>query len=183
MQNKLLIFIGPLFFLLGCAVNTVQSNNETDTKVKQLLSEMTLEEKIGQMTQIDFSVIAAELGSEKPVDQRKLEDAVLKYHIGSILNAPQTPHNQAQSVAVWRNVLQSIQAVAAQSRLKIPVIYGIDAIHGATYTKDSVLFPQALNMAATFNTELSFKEGEITARELRVAGLQWNFSPVMDLGR
>ena len=144
---------------------------------------MSLEEKIGQMTQIDFSVIAAELNSENPIDQRKLEDAILKYHVGSILNAPQTPNNQAQTVAVWRNVLNSIQAVTGQSRLKIPVIYGIDAIHGATYTKNSVLFPQAINMAATFNTDLSFKEGEITARELRVAGLQWNFSPVMDLGR
>ena len=183
MQRKFLIFIGPLFFLLGCAVNTMQSNNEIDIKVEQLLSEMTLEEKIGQMTQIDFSVIAAEHNSENPVDQSKLEDAVLKYHVGSILNAPQTPHNQAQPVAVWRKLLQAIQAVAAQSRLKIPVIYGIDAIHGATYIKNSVLFPQALNMAATFNTDLSFKEGEITARELRVAGLQWNFSPVMDLGR
>ena len=164
-------------------MNTVQSNNEIDLKVQQLLTKMTLEEKIGQMTQIDFSVIAAELNSKNPVDQHKLEDAVLKYHIGSILNAPQTPDNQAQSVTVWRNILQAIQAVAAQSRLKIPVIYGIDAIHGATYIKNSVLFPQAINMAATFNTDLSFKEGDITARELRVSGLQWNFSPVMDLGR
>ena len=164
-------------------MNTVQSNNEIDLKVRQLLSEMTLEEKIGQMTQIDFSVVATELNSDNPVDQSKLEDAVLKHHVGSILNAPQTPHNQAQPVAVWRNILQSIQAVTARSRLKIPVIYGIDAIHGATYIKNSVLFPQAINMAATFNTDLSFKEGEITARELRVAGLQWNFSPVMDLGR
>ena len=66
----------------------MQSNNEIDFKVKQLLSEMSLEEKIGQMTQIDFSVIAAELNSENPIDQRKLEDAILKYHVGSILNAP-----------------------------------------------------------------------------------------------
>ena len=80
-------------------------------------------------------------------------------------------------------MLQSVQAVAAKSRLKIPVLYGIDAIHGATYIKDSTLFPQAITMAATFNPELSVKEGEITARELRTAGLQWNFSPVMDIGR
>ena len=164
-------------------MNTKQANNEIELKVLNLLSEMTLEEKIGQMTQIDFSVIAAELNSDNPVSQNKLEDAILKYHVGSILNAPQTPHNQAQSVTVWRNILKSIQAVTTQSRLKIPVIYGIDAIHGGTYTKNSVLFPQAINMAATFNSDLSFKEGEITARELRVAGLQWNFSPVMDLGR
>jgi len=164
-------------------MNTKQANNEIELKVLNLLSEMTLEEKIGQMTQIDFSVIAAELNSDNPVSQNKLEDAILKHHVGSILNAPQTPHNQAQSVTVWRNILKSIQAVTTKSRLKIPVIYGIDAIHGGTYTKNSVLFPQAINMAATFNSDLSFKEGEITARELRVAGLQWNFSPVMDLGR
>ncbi len=183
LYRTILIFLGPLFLLLGCALNTVQSNNEIESKVKQLLSEMSLEEKIGQMTQIDFSVIAAELNSENPIDQSKLADAILIYHVGSILNAPQTPNNQAQTVAVWHNVLSSIQAVTGQSRLKVPVIYGIDAIHGATYTKGSVLFPQAINMAATFNSDLSFKEGEITARELRVAGLQWNFSPVMDLGR
>jgi beta-glucosidase len=79
--------------------------------------------------------------------------------------------------------MQTIKSVTAQSRLIIPVIYGIDAIHGATYIQHSTLFPQAINMAATFNPDLSVKEGEITARELRVAGLQWNFSPVMDIGR
>jgi beta-glucosidase len=78
---------------------------------------------------------------------------------------------------------QTIQAMAAKSRLKIPVLYGIDAIHGATYTQNATLFPQAISMAATFNPELSFKAGEITAREIRASGLQWNFSPVMDIGR
>ena len=80
-------------------------------------------------------------------------------------------------------MMETVKAVAAKSRLKIPVIYGVDAIHGVNYTQNAVLFPQAINMAATFNPELSFKKGEITARELRASGLQWNFSPVMDLGR
>ena len=182
-QSLSLIFM--LFILPGCSVNHQEKNNDGEKKVKTLLSNMTLEEKIGQMTQIDITVITAPeaLNGANPIDQVKLEEAVLNYHIGSILNTPFTPHNKAQTVETWRKILQSVQTVAEKSRLKIPVLYGIDAIHGATYIKDSTLFPQAINMAATFNPDLSVKEGEITARELRTAGLQWNFSPVMDIGR
>src|SRR5664280_1571923 len=168
--------------MVGCSVSDQEKNREVDNKVKNLLSSMTLEEKIGQMTQIDFSVIGVpeQLNANNPIDQAKLEDAVLKHHVGSILNTPYTPKNKAQSIETWRKMMQTVQAVAEKTRLKIPVIYGIDAIHGATYTKNSVLFPQAINMAATFNPDLSFREGEITAREVRASGQQWNFSPVMD---
>jgi beta-glucosidase len=171
--------------MLGCSVNIQEANSEIENKVKNLLPNMTLEEKVGQMTQVDFAVIAVpeQLNADNPIDQAKLEDAVLTHHVGSILNAPYTPHSKAQSIETWRKMMQAVQAVAAKSRLKIPVIYGIDAIHGATYTQNSILFPQAINMAATFNPDLSFREGEITARELRTSGLQWNFSPVMDIGR
>jgi len=171
--------------MLGCSVSDQETNKEIENKVKKLLSSMTLEEKVGQMTQVDFFVIGVpeEQNADNPIDQAKLEDAVLTHHVGSILNAPYTPNNKAQSIETWRKMMQTVQAVAAKSRLKIPVIYWIDAIHGATYTQNSVLFPQAINMAATFNPVLSFKEGEITARELRVSGLQWNFSPVLDIGR
>ena len=174
-----------LFIMTGCSVSHQETNSDVENKVKNLLASMTLEEKIGQMTQIDVAVIAApeELNAANPIDQAKLEEAVLSHHIGSILNTPYTPNNKAQTVETWRTMLQSIQAATAKSRLKIPVIYGIDAIHGATYIQNAVLFPQAINMAATFNPDLSVKEGEITARELRTAGLQWNFSPVMDIGR
>jgi len=94
-----------------------------------------------------------------------------------------SPDNKAQPVAFWQRITAAIQQASTNSRLKIPVLYGIDAIHGATYTQGATLFPQAISMAATFNAELSFKEGEITARELRASGLPWNFSPVMDIGR
>lgn len=154
-------------------------------KVHTLLDQMTLEEKIGQMTQIDVSVVTVPNGQEveQPFDQAKLEQAILQYHVGSILNTPTTPNNNAQTVNKWRTMTQQIRELAQKSRLQIPVIYGIDAIHGATYTRDSVLFPQAINMAATFNRELSFKEGEIAAREVKASGIDWNFSPVMDIGR
>jgi len=182
LQIKSIVLILPFFVMLGCSVNDQGTNREIENKVKKLLSIMTLEEKIGQMTQIDFSVIAVpeELNADNPIDQAKLEGAVLTHHVGSIFN---TPYDKAQSIETWRKMMQTVQAVVAKSRLKIPVIYGIDAIHGATYTQNAVLFPQAINMAATFNPELSFKEGEVTARELRASGLQWNFSPVMDIGR
>ncbi|MFI3186207.1 MAG: glycoside hydrolase family 3 N-terminal domain-containing protein [Methylococcaceae bacterium] len=161
------------------------SAQEIENKVKQLLSKMTLEEKIGQMTQVDFTVIGipSNQNGEGQIDPLKLDDAILNHHVGSILNTPFTPDNQAQTIEVWRQLTRTVQDAAARTRLKIPVIYGIDAIHGATYTKNSVLFPQAINMAATFNADLAFKEGEITAREVSASGLQWNFSTVMDIGR
>jgi len=171
--------------MAGRSVSAQETNKAIDNKVKNLLSQMTLEEKVGQMTQVDFTVIGVpkEQNADGQIDPIKLEDAVLKHHVGSILNAPFTPDNKAQSIETWRKLTQTVQDAAARTRLKIPVIYGIDAIHGATYTQSSVLFPQAINMAATFNSELAFKEGEITAREVRASGLQWNFSTVMDIGR
>jgi len=146
---------------------------------------MTLEEKVGQMTQIDFTLVGVPeaLHADYPIDPVKLEDAVVNRHVGSILNTPYTPNNRAQPIETWRKMMHDVNEAANKSRLKIPVLYGIDAIHGATYTKNATLFPQAINMAATFNPELSLKEGEITAREIRASGLPWNFSPVMDIGR
>lgn len=169
----------------GHAVNAQDTNKIIVNKVNQLLSLMTLEEKVGQMTQVDFTVIGVpkEQNAEDQIDPVKLEEAVLKHHVGSILNTPFTPDNKAQSIETWRKMTRTVQDAAARTRLKIPVIYGIDAIHGATYTQNSVLFPQAINMAVTFNAELAFKEGEITAREVSASGLQWNFSTVMDIGR
>ncbi|MDD5268810.1 MAG: glycoside hydrolase family 3 N-terminal domain-containing protein [Methylococcales bacterium] len=182
MQTKSIVLIPPLFFMLACSVNAQETNKEIQANVTRLLSGMTLEEKVGQMTQIDFAVIAAPEGQKAadPIDRAKLDDAVLTHHVGSILNVP---YDKAQAIGTWRKMMETVKAVAAKSRLKIPVIYGVDAIHGVNYTQNAVLFPQAINMAATFNPELSFKEGEITARELRASGLQWNFSPVMDIGR
>lgn len=162
-----------------------ETTADIEGKVRNLLARMTLEEKIGQMLQIDFSVISAENGQDldNPIDQAKLEDALFSHHVGSILNAPSTPNNKAQPIEKWRRLTQTIRDTAAKTRLKIPVIYGIDAIHGATYTENAVLFPQAINMAATFNPELSYHEGEITAKAVKASGLDWNFAPVMDIGR
>jgi beta-glucosidase len=185
LQIKPIILIIILSTMAGRSVSAQETHKAIESKVKNLLSQMTLEEKVGQMTQIDFTVIGVykEQNAEGQIDPAKLEDAVINHHVGSILNTPFTPDNKSQSIEIWRKMMRTVQDAAARTRLKIPVIYGIDAIHGATYTQNSVLFPQAINMAATFNPDLAFKEGETTAREVKASGQQWNFSTVMDIGR
>jgi beta-glucosidase len=168
------------------------STQDIDAKVKQLLGKMTLEEKVGQMTQMTLAVISTGAGDPSDqtgptytagshsIDAAKLEDALIKHHVGSILNVT----SSAFSVDHWHEILNQIQDEATKkTRLHIPVIYGIDAIHGATYTLGSTLFPQAVAMAATFNRDMTHKEGEITAREVKASGIPWNFYPVMDVGR
>jgi beta-glucosidase len=185
LQIKPIILIAILSVMAGRSVSAQETGKAIESKVKNLLSQMTLEEKVGQMTQIDFTVIGVykAQNAEGQIDPAKLEDAVINHHVGSILNTPFTPDNKSQSIEIWRKMMRTVQDASARTRLKIPVIYGIDAIHGATYTQNSVLFPQAINMAATFNPELAVKEGETTAREVKASGQQWNFSTVMDIGR
>jgi beta-glucosidase len=175
--------------VLGCAVLIASSSllsagpAENNARVRELLSRMTLEEKVGQMTQVAIDVVSrGPDGRLEPhqIDAAKLERAVVEYHVGSILNVA----TGAYSLDHWHSIIGSIQDVATKkTRLKIPVLYGIDAIHGVTYTLGSTLFPQAINMAATFNTELARREGEITALEMKASGIPWNFYPVLDIGR
>lgn len=152
-------------------------------RVKELLSKMTIEEKIGQMTQITLQVVSKTQGTKTTaheLDLQKLDEAITKYHVGSFLNV----YDVAHSIEYWHEIITKIQDIATKNtRLGIPILYGIDAIHGATYTKGATLFPQAINMAATFNPWLIKKAGEITAFEVRASGIPWNFYPVMDIGR
>ena len=169
--------------LLTLPVSVSAQKKDAEAKAKKMLSQMTIEEKVGQMTQVTFDVVAADGGSgtSNPTDKSKLEKAILDYHVGSILN---TPYGLSQTAETWRNIITSIQDVATKkSRLKIPVLYGIDAIHGATYTTGATLFPQALALASSFNRELAKAEGNITAKEIRASGIPWNFYPVLDIGR
>ena len=178
-------FVCTLVFCLSiCSAQSLaadKNDRAIDAKVKALLSKMTLEEKVGQMTEITIQKFSEPNGLDKGhLDTAKLKEAIVKYHIGSLLNV----NNASLSVKDWDNLMTTIQDIATkETRLKIPIIYGIDAIHGATYTKGATLFPQALGMAATFNTELSEKEGAITALEVRASGTPWIFYPVLDLGR
>jgi beta-glucosidase len=148
-------------------------------RIEDLLARMTLEEKVGQMTQLEIGQITAGNGDAVQLDPVKLEKAIVKYGVGSILNVK----DQALNIDKWHEILRGIQEAAQRTRLKIPVIYGIDSIHGANYIQGSTLFPQQIGMAATWNPVLMQRGAEVAAIETRAAGIPWTFSPVLDLGR
>jgi beta-glucosidase len=158
---------------------SAQSVSNLDKKVDSLIAKMTLEEKVGQMTEVTSDVVSTNTNGVHQIDAAKIKEAILKYHVGSILNVTGHAYDRKH----WFDVISAIQAEAAQDRLNIPVIYGIDAIHGVTYTTGSTLFPQEIAMAATFNKEIVHKAGEITAYETRASYIPWNYSPVLDLGK
>jgi beta-glucosidase len=153
--------------------------SDLDKKVDVLIAKMTLEEKIGQMTQVTLDEVSKSSYSKHEIDPEKLKDAIQKYHVGSILNVMGAAYTREH----WHEIISAIQEEAAKSRLKIPVIYGIDAIHGENYTQGSTLFPQEIAMAATFNRAIVHRAGEIAAYEVRASYIPWNFSPVLDLGK
>jgi beta-glucosidase len=154
-------------------------NAEAARRARELLSKMTLEEKVGQMTQLEISMVSDGRNQEIKINPEKLEKAVVKYGVGSILNVA----DQALTLERWHETIRQIQAAAQKTRLRIPVLYGIDTIHGANYVQGSTLFPQPLAMAATWNPEMMMRTSEVAALETRAAGIPWTFSPVLDIGR
>ncbi len=182
MKRISILIISLLFFAVSGVM--AQSHkpaqaSELDKKVDALIAKMTLEEKVGQMTEVTLDVVTKTNASPHQLDADKLKDAIMKYHVGSILNVSGPAYDRNH----WHDVISSIQQAASEDRLKIPVIYGIDAIHGVTYTLGSTLFPQEIAMAATFNTDIVHQAGEITAYETRASYIPWNYSPVLDLGK
>ena len=172
------------FFLLTLlavlpAMALQAQDKEVESKVEDLLSKMSIEEKVGQMTQVAVDLILEDESSVE-VDMEKLRKALIEKNVGSILNVK----GHAYSAEVWHDVITKIQTVATkETPNKIPVIYGIDAIHGANYIKGSTLFPHNIGMAASRNPELVKRAAEITAIETRAVGIPWNFDPVLDVGR
>lgn len=152
-------------------------------RIEELLTTMSLREKIGQMTQLTIDAIAVgkPYQLEKPltIDPEKLQRAIVVYGVGSILNVGTSAH----SPETWRAILAAVQGAAQTTPNRIPVLYGIDSIHGANFVKGSTLFPQQLALAATWNPAMVQQLAGIAAYETRAAGIPWNFSPVLDLGR
>lgn len=178
------MLIKKLFFtllLLAVATLLPAQSPGIRLKVDKLLNQMTLDEKIGQMTQVTLGVIAKGGGANEDgsLDPKALQQAVLGYKVGSVLNT--TAH--ALSAEKWRAIQTEIQDEAKKSRLKIPVLYGLDGMHGQTYTLNSTLFPQNIAMAATRNPDLVSQAAHITANEMRASGVRWEFAPVLDCGR
>ncbi|HCX24301.1 MAG: beta-glucosidase [Flammeovirgaceae bacterium] len=183
--------VGFGVLLLGCGhanqrVMEASLLTQPTPKVEAILSKMTLEEKVGQMAQITLDVITEGdnvFSSDEPLklDLELVREAILDHKLGSIIN---TANNRARTPEKWNEIISQIQDIAVnESRLGIPIIYGIDAIHGATYTAGATFFPQEIGMAATWNPDLVKSAAEITAYETRASGIPWNFSPVLDLGR
>ncbi|MBS7252755.1 glycoside hydrolase family 3 N-terminal domain-containing protein [Flavobacterium branchiicola] len=177
-RTKLLVLA---LLVCGAAWSQEIKNNKgtIDAKVAELLSKMTLEEKVGQMTQITVTIFE---DPAKPgyFDPAKLKQGIQDYHIGSILNVP---NPGAPTIQRWQETLTAISNEANKTRLKIPVLYGIDAIHGASYTAGATLFPQQIGLAATYNTDLVKRGAEISAYETRASSIPWVFSPDLDFPR
>jgi beta-glucosidase len=148
-------------------------------KIDDLIKSMTLEEKVGQMTQLAIGMIAKGQDQNIQIDPEKLDKAIVKYGVGSILNVS----DQALTPEKWQDIIKQLQDATKKTRHQIPIIYGIDSIHGANYILGSTLFPQEIGMAATWNPELMKRGSEISAMETRASGIPWSFSPVLDIGR
>jgi len=149
-----------------------------EARVQDLLRRMTLDEKIGQMTQLNFSTYSSD-GTENKVDvdPEKLARLIREYHVGSLLNGRAVPPKQ------WYQVLKTVQEIAIrESRLGIPIIYGIDHVHGTSYILGGTVFPHNLNIACTFDDAFAAQEGHTTMLEAEDLGQSWNFSPVLDVG-
>lgn len=179
MKRQRPLFIALLLIPALSFVSNAQQkiNPAIETKVTALLKQMTLEEKVGQMAQVSVESLGSGRGNQFSFSD-KLKDAVVNYKIGSILNSP----GPLQSVSDWNRIITEIQDRSKETRLKIPVLYGLDHIHGLSYVSGSTLFPQPIGQAATWNRQLAFNAGVITAYESRAAGVPWTFSPALDLG-
>ncbi|MFE3847262.1 glycoside hydrolase family 3 N-terminal domain-containing protein [Flavobacterium sp. LB3P45] len=178
-KTILLLFAIILYPNSSWSQDSKAQKSEINQKVSELLSKMSIEEKIGQMTQITVTNFEAK-GKPGVFDIAKLREAIQTYHIGSILNVP---NPGAPTIKKWNEVITTISNEANKTRLKIPVLYGIDAIHGSSYTAGATLFPQQIGIAATFNTEIARKGSEISAYETRASSIPWVFSPDLDLPR
>lgn len=175
------ICAGAIALAVGQTAPAIPSDPVIEANIQQWLKKMTLEEKIGQMCEITIDVVT---DLEKSRDGFTLSEAMLdtvigKYKVGSLLNVPLSV---AQKKEVWAKAIRQIQEKSIKE-IGIPCIYGVDEIHGTTYTLDGTLFPQGVNMGATFNRALVRRGAEISAYETKASCVPWTYAPVVDLGR
>jgi len=179
-----LVFIATISYI-SCEKNkSMNSKNNIESKVDQIVSSMTIEEKVGQMTQITLDVFALmgendERAEPVILDTAMIKLAIGKYKIGSVLN---TVNNRARSPQWWYDIISYLQELSIEET-GIPIIYGIDAIHGVNYTSGATLYPQQIGQGATFNPNLVKELNELAAYEMRASNIPWTFSPVLDMGR
>ena len=181
-MKKLLLSISMLVFAYTTSANVpvIKSNPKIEAQVEQTLKKLTLEEKIGQMMELVTDLFGAnDKNGVFYIDEHKTDSIFSRYKIGSILNAPNTC---APTAKQWEKYIEQIQKISMK-RIGIPCVFGLDQNHGSTYTQDGTLFPQNINVAATFNREIARHSAEATAYETRAVSVPWTFSPTVDLGR
>lgn len=161
-------------------IPVIKSDAKIEAKVDQTLKKLTLEEKVGQMMEIVIDLLGAnDKNGVFYIDEHKADSIFTHYKVGSILNAPNTCAPTAQQ---WEKYMAQIQKLSMK-RMGVPCIFGLDQNHGSTYTQGGTLFPQNINVAATFNREIARRSAEATAYETRAASVPWTYSPTVDLGR
>ena len=181
-MKKILLSISMLVLAYTASANVpvIKSDPKIEAQVEQTLKKLTLEEKIGQMMELVTDLFGAnDKNGVFYIDEHKTDSILSRYKIGSILNAPNTC---APTAKQWEKYISQIQKISMK-RIGIPCVFGLDQNHGSTYTQDGTLFPQNINVAATFNREIARRSAEATAYETRAVSVPWTYSPTVDLGR
>ena len=181
-MKKILLSISMLALAYTASANVpvIKSDPKIEAQVEQTLKKLTLEEKIGQMMELVTDLFGAnDKNGVFYIDEHKTDSILSRYKIGSILNAPNTC---APTAKQWERYIAQIQKISMK-RIGIPCVFGLDQNHGSTYTQGGTLFPQNINVAATFNREIARRSAEATAYETRAVSIPWTYSPTVDLGR
>ena len=181
-MKKILLSISMLALAYTASANVpvIKSDPKIEAQVEQTLKKLTLEEKIGQMMELVTDLFGAnDKNGVFYIDEHKTDSILSRYKIGSILNAPNTC---APTAKQWEKYISQIQKISMK-RIGIPCVFGLDQNHGSTYTQDGTLFPQNINVAATFNRDVARRSAEATAYETRAVSIPWTYSPTVDLGR
>ena len=181
-MKKLFLSISMLALAYTASANVpvIKSDPKIEAQVEQTLKKLTLEEKIGQMMELVTDLFGAnDKNGVFYIDEHKTDSILSRYKIGSILNAPNTC---APTAKQWEKYISQIQKISMK-RIGIPCVFGLDQNHGSTYTQGGTLFPQNINVAATFNREIARRSAEATAYETRAVSVPWTYSPTVDLGR
>lgn len=181
-MKKILLSISllALAYIASANVPVIKSDPKIEAQVEQTLKKLTLEEKIGQMMELVTDLFGAnDKNGVFYIDEHKTDSILSRYKIGSILNAPNTC---APTAKQWEKYIAQIQKISMK-RIGIPCVFGLDQNHGSTYTQGGTLFPQNINVAATFNREIARRSAEATAYETRAVSVPWTYSPTVDLGR
>lgn len=181
-MKKILLSISLLALAYTASANVpvIKSDPKIEAQVEQTLKKLTLEEKIGQMMELVTDLFGAnDKNGVFYIDEHKTDSILSRYKIGSILNAPNTC---APTAKQWEKYIAQIQKISMK-RIGIPCVFGLDQNHGSTYTQGGTLFPQNINVAATFNREIARRSAEATAYETRAVSVPWTYSPTVDLGR